>query len=381
MAETSKTGLTFTGERFVPGEGGARIAYEHYHRYFFARRLAAKKVVLDLGCGAGYGSNLLAEVADHVTGIDLSPEAVDHARSVYRRANLDFLTGDCRDTRLPERQFDLIVSFEMIEHLAEHDQLLAQVLRLLKSDGVFVVSSPDKEFYSDAEGYENPFHVKELYARDFQVLLERNFSHVALFAQKTCMGSLLWRIHPPDRKSAQQAELIELQPSRDNVFEQVKSPGKSAKYIIGVASEAALDPSILDLQLSAWNDVGETMLRELERCNRELQAAVDHGQTQVRHRDEKIRDQELRIAEHIKALQNAEREITQLNHLISEKEEVLARQETQLQAQASTMTSLEHTNQSLQGFEGRVKGSRLWKAYRLFLRLFPAKRQGTPRER
>ena len=178
MTDSTKTDLTFTGERFVPGEGGARIAYEHYHRYFFAQSLAHGKVVLDLGCGEGYGASLLAEVAEHVTGIDLSPEAVEHARLRYPRANLNFLSGDCRKTGLPERHFDLVVCFEMIEHIAEHEELLREVHRLLKPGGVFVVSSPDKEFYSDREGFENPFHLKELYLRGFDGLLRKNFSHV-----------------------------------------------------------------------------------------------------------------------------------------------------------------------------------------------------------
>ena len=74
--------ITFTGERFVPGCAG-EIAYEHWHRYAFARQFVAGKRVLDAACGEGYGSALLASVAASVVGVDIDAPAVAHAAERY----------------------------------------------------------------------------------------------------------------------------------------------------------------------------------------------------------------------------------------------------------------------------------------------------------
>jgi len=132
--------LEFTGERFVPGIAG-EIAHEHWHRYAFARRLGAGKRVLDVACGEGYGSALLAGVAGSVTGIDIDAAAVAHARQRYAAlANVSFAEGSAATLPLPDASVDVVVSFETIEHLPRADQprMLAEIARVLTEDGVLV---------------------------------------------------------------------------------------------------------------------------------------------------------------------------------------------------------------------------------------------------
>src|SRR3954454_2458666 len=107
----------FTGERIIPGEVDVDLLNEHLARYAFAARLARGKRVLDAGCGAGYGSAELAHAAQTVIGADVAAEAVDVAREHYRLPNLHFEQASC--AALPHRDsvFDLIVAFEVIEHL------------------------------------------------------------------------------------------------------------------------------------------------------------------------------------------------------------------------------------------------------------------------
>ena len=81
--------LEWTGERYLPEIGGT-IALEHIHRYLMARELAKDKDVLDIACGEGYGSVMLAEIARHVSGVDISAEAVAHATEKYQKENLQF---------------------------------------------------------------------------------------------------------------------------------------------------------------------------------------------------------------------------------------------------------------------------------------------------
>jgi cyclopropane fatty-acyl-phospholipid synthase-like methyltransferase len=117
------TELPFDGERFIPGMDGA-LELEHVHRYALAKKLAAGKIVLDIASGEGYGSRMLAGVAARVIGVDISDDAIAHARQTYRAPNLEFRTGSCAAIPLEDRSVDLVVSFETIEHHAQHEEIL-----------------------------------------------------------------------------------------------------------------------------------------------------------------------------------------------------------------------------------------------------------------
>ena len=186
--------LDFTGERFTP-ECVREIWYEHWHRYVFARELARGKRVLDAACGEGYGSALLADVAQSVLGMDIAEAAIEHARSRYgARANLRFERGDCTALALPPASFDLIVSFETLEHVEAQQALVAGFERALADDGILIISSPDKRTYSDVSGFRNEFHVRELYREELLALLSPHFPHVRLYGQKLLFQSAIWTL-------------------------------------------------------------------------------------------------------------------------------------------------------------------------------------------
>lgn len=186
--------LEFTGERFTP-ECVREIWYEHWHRYAFAMALAKGKRVLDAACGEGYGSNLLASVADEVVGVDVSIEAIEHARSAYAgRENLQFEQSDAAELNFPDGHFDVVVSFETLEHLHAQEALVAGFARVLAADGVLLISSPDKHTYSDVSGFRNEFHVRELYRDELLALLSPHFRHVRLYGQKLLFQSALWSL-------------------------------------------------------------------------------------------------------------------------------------------------------------------------------------------
>jgi SAM-dependent methyltransferase len=198
--------LEFTGERFTP-ECVREIWYEHWHRYALAQPWAQGRRVLDAACGEGYGSHVLAQSAASVLGLDISPEAVAHAQSRYSsQANLRFEQADATRLALPPGAFDLIVSFETLEHVEAHDALLDGLVHGLADDGLLVMSSPDKATYSDAAGFRNEYHVRELYREEFEQLLRRRFAHVRLYAQRLLFQSAIWSLDPPaDRGGAQYA--------------------------------------------------------------------------------------------------------------------------------------------------------------------------------
>lgn len=188
------TALPFTGERFTP-ECVREISYEHWHRYAFARALAVGKRVLDAACGEGYGSAQLAQVASAVTGVDIDATTIAHAQARYgARANLRYLQADVTALdALPDRSFDLVVSFETLEHVEAQERLLDGFARLLSDDGVLLVSTPDKLHYN-AGAEPNPFHVRELHRVEFEALLAARFPTRRLYAQKLLFQSALWAL-------------------------------------------------------------------------------------------------------------------------------------------------------------------------------------------
>lgn len=183
--------LSFTGERFVP-ECAGEMVYEHWHRYLIAQQYVAGKRVLDIPCGEGYGSHLLAARAERVMGTDISDEAVAHATRRYPRENLSYVAADCTRLAEPDASFDVIVSFEMIEHILTQQEFLREVDRLLKPDGLFIISSPNRPEYSDKTGYRNEFHVKELDRPELKALLDVHFPAQQWFAQRAAFHSMVW---------------------------------------------------------------------------------------------------------------------------------------------------------------------------------------------
>src|SRR5688572_10613696 len=185
--------LEWTGERFVPWAKEAAVAYEHLHRYIWASSLVKDKRVLDLASGEGYGADLLARHASSVCGVDIAEDVIRHAAEKYTRPNLQFLKGSITRVPLSENHsFDVIVCFEAIEHIKDHDELLQEIKRLLKPSGLCLVSTPNKEIYSGGQEPPNPFHVKELNFEEFNSLLNRYFSSVSYLGQHVHPVSSMW---------------------------------------------------------------------------------------------------------------------------------------------------------------------------------------------
>lgn len=196
--------LEFTGERFTP-ECVREIRYEHFHRYALAARWCAGLHTLDAACGEGYGSSILASAASAVEAVDISADAVEHAGKRYGHIeNLHYRLADCTALPFTDNEFDRVVSFETLEHLAEQDQLLAEFRRVLKPNGVLILSSPDKAIYSDQQNTDNEFHVKELYRDELEALIGRHFGAWRLLGQKLMFYSAIWSLDGVDNVSLDQ---------------------------------------------------------------------------------------------------------------------------------------------------------------------------------
>ena len=133
-----------------------QIEFEHFHRYCLARDLCQDLDVLDVASGEGYGSAILAGVALSVIGVDIDEGTLAHSREAYPLENLRFLHGSAIDLPLEEASVDAVVSFETLEHIREHDDFVAEVKRVLRPGGLFIVSTPRPSCIFGAKGEPKP---------------------------------------------------------------------------------------------------------------------------------------------------------------------------------------------------------------------------------
>lgn len=178
----------WTGER-LETYVYADVAVEHLHRYAMASMLIEGKVVADIASGEGYGSSILSKTAAKVIGIDIDAKSVALAKGKYKSANLEFREGRADAMPLDDHSIDVLVSFETIEHHDKHEQMFAEIKRVLKPGGVMIMSSPDKKYYTDVPQKNNPFHIKELYLEEFESLTRKHFTHADIYLQKCINGS------------------------------------------------------------------------------------------------------------------------------------------------------------------------------------------------
>lgn len=148
-------------------------------RYVFASKYVRNKIVLDVACGAGYGSHFLATSgAKRVFGVDIDKRAVSFAKEYYTHPRVTYIQGDITNLPFPDEFFDVIISFETIEHLPQPEACVREIRRVLKDNGIFICSTPNIKYTKHP-----PYHLHEFYPNEFFDLLESNFREVKRYGQ------------------------------------------------------------------------------------------------------------------------------------------------------------------------------------------------------
>lgn len=172
VTDTADGGLPLTGERTVPG-----LAVENYwfrrHEvvYLHCAAICAGREVLEAGCGEGYGADLLASSASRVLAVDYDAATVAHVRTRYPA--VEVAEGNLASLPLADSSVDVVVNFQVIEHLWDQPQFITECLRVLRPAGRLLISTPNRiTFTPGSDTPVNPFHTRELNAAELRQLLE-----------------------------------------------------------------------------------------------------------------------------------------------------------------------------------------------------------------
>lgn len=179
-----------SAERFVPETmQGQLIEAEHVIRYWWAAAFANDKRVLDAGCGVGYGANILAEAgAREVVGVDNAAEVIEAVRD-RARPNVYLEVGDLRHLGFPDDSFDVVVCFEVIEHVEDPFAVLDELARVLSSTGFLALSTPNRDTHVPG----NPHHLHEFTPAELRDALAERFPFVSLAQQADYVTSAILR--------------------------------------------------------------------------------------------------------------------------------------------------------------------------------------------
>lgn len=179
--------VAFTGERVVPSKVSNTLQAWHIKRYEFASQFVKDKIVLDVGCGIGYGTHFMKHAgAKEVVGIDVSEDAIKYAQTHF---DAKYLRSDALKLPFLSESFNIIVSLEVIEHILPslRKRFLLESFRLLKKGGLFICSTPNRKLTSSIFLTERSlmcrFHYIEFFPQEFKVFLKKYFLGVLLFGQ------------------------------------------------------------------------------------------------------------------------------------------------------------------------------------------------------
>ena len=320
----------------------AEKAYDLLNGYRFAERYTEGKTVADI-CWreVGYGTCLLAKTAGSVAGLvndlDDASGALELARSAYSAPNIHYGTVSLPELPYSREHFDVVVAFGVIEKMELPMELLVEAKRVLKEDGVLVISTPDKRVHSNDRNHRDPSHRREMYLPEFKELLERSFGRVELYRQGAVAGSVIYRENSSSLSdvSVESTRFTVTEPSFDD-----EPP--EAGFILAVCSDAEILNQ--DERPHLLLDGGRRLFDECDDHREDVQL--------LRNEIERMQDTEVQAFQDTFMVRNSE---------ISYLESQLERTEAQLQRTEARMRRSESRTRQLEARLHEIETSNSWR--------------------
>ena len=185
QALSKATRMTKYLERISENEKHMAVFKCHQAQYKFTKDYVLGQTVLDAGCGNGYGAYYLSSLAVRIIGMDISAEAIKYAQAHHQKENITYIRGNCESLPFHEHSFNIICSFEVIEHIPDYFSFLEEMKRILKPGGIAIISTPNKKVsLSSGKSSANPYHSNEFSSEDLYNLLRPRFRDVTIYGQK-----------------------------------------------------------------------------------------------------------------------------------------------------------------------------------------------------
>ena len=246
-------------ERMIPEFHKGTLTYaEHITRYACAEDLVKNKVVLDIASGSGYGTQMLSRTAKKVFGVDVNDVAVNYARKHYNGRNIEYKVGDGELIPLEDNSVDVVITFETIEHIRNYKKFIKEVKRVLKPNGIAIVSTPnDIEF---AEG--NHFHLHEFEYDELKQLLKKDFKYMKPYFQATWKYVAVGEEKDFSKEGLVSTELVNLAPlDRDKYL-----------YFYLLCSNRKIDETVKAVAATGEHYSDRTLVKQQSDHNEEIKS-------------------------------------------------------------------------------------------------------------
>ena len=296
--------------------------------------------------------------------MDLDAATVAHAHRKYSNANLDFLIASAAELPFSLR-FDLAVCFEVLEHLEDQIGMVAEIRRVLTPEGVLIISTPDKRTYTDETGFENPFHVHELYLEELEELLRGQFSQIQMLGQEfQCVS----RIYPVDTNKTTEVTEFQVRRHQEGFVVDANKMNHPVYYVALAARDQALIPLPPNSLLTdADNYIGNRLKRiELELAERVeeidcCRRGIEWQKKQISNLETKLQSRDEALEWRSEQIRSRESQVLELEEKHDKAQRDLAAVREESSRKAERIRSLEQQSNQLSWELTAIKASRGWR--------------------
>jgi len=308
--------------------------YAQLHRYGIAIDLVPGKKVLDLGCGDGKGTFIIAQNADSAIGVDSRPEMIKHATSRYAGENLSFLMGSLARIPIPDNDcFDVVLCFNDLHSIKEWQELLQEVKRLIKPDGFFLSALTNFEFSNQKKGWIKEAFWGGLHLNDFRSLLSSHFENVQISGQGVFTSSKVFSLL---NSSDHQKDLVLKKDASGLVFSTAEK--EQAHAFIAVSSKAQTENLPLNSHLT---DITNTLIQHQESLGEELRSDLTKQHKKRVQLESTLEQKDYQVVQLQTALEQRDYQVVQLQTALEQRDYQVVQLQTALEQRDPKIANLQ----------------------------------------